>query len=108
MLRLEWLGASTAAHHFAPRRANMRDVAIGAPNGVSARRPFDRWFRYPAGFSPSTLSTALDAVGLADGDVLVDPFAGSASAGSQVIARGATFLGIEAHPLIAELAQLKF
>lgn len=50
----------------------------------------------------------MEAIGVDGGDVVVDPFAGSASAGSQVIGAGATFIGIEAHPLIAELGQLKF
>lgn len=81
----------------------------GASNGLSARRPFDRWYRYPAGFSPSSLDLALEAVG---GDhelgVIVDPFAGAASAGTEVIARGGTFVGLEAHPEVAELAALKF
>jgi hypothetical protein len=83
-------------------------VLVGASNGVSRHRPFDRWFRYPAGFSPTTLVSALEAVRLDPGALCVDPFAGSASAGSQVIERGASYIGIEAHPLIAELANLKF
>jgi hypothetical protein len=80
---------------------------VGAPNGVSSSRPFDRWFRYPAGFSPATLAAALEVADAANG-VLIDPFAGSASAGCRVIADGATYVGIEAHPLIGELGELKF
>ena len=83
-------------------------MLVGAPNGVSGRRAFDRWFRYPAGFSPSTISLALERAHVGPGEILVDPFAGSASAGSEVIERGATFVGIEAHPLVAELGALKF
>lgn len=83
-------------------------MLVGASNGVSRHRPFDRWFRYPAGFSPTTLLSALDAVGLQPGTLCVDPFAGSASSGSEVIERGARYVGIEAHPLIAELGDLKF
>jgi hypothetical protein len=81
----------------------------GAPHGLSATNPFDRWFRYPAGFSPSSLTLALrtvyqkDQVGL-----LVDPFAGTASVGTETIKRGTSFIGLEAHPQIAELAALKF
>jgi hypothetical protein len=40
--------------------------------------------------------------------VCIDPFAGTASAGTTAVASGVEFAGIEAHPLIAELAQLKF
>jgi hypothetical protein len=83
-------------------------VLVGASNGVSRHRAFDRWFRYPAGFSPTTLLSALDAVGLEPGTLCVDPFAGSASGGCEVIERGASYIGIEAHPLIAELGDLKF
>jgi hypothetical protein len=39
---------------------------------------------------------------------LVDPFAGAATAGTAIVNRGVAFRGLEAHPLIAELAQLKF
>lgn len=80
----------------------------GRSHGVSRSRSFDRWFRYPAGFSASTLEAALEAVG--DGneaDLLVDPFAGSGSVGAAILGRGRSYVGIEAHPLIAELAQLK-
>jgi hypothetical protein len=80
-----------------------------ASNGVSARHPFDRWFRYPAGFSRSALDLALGAVAVrGDSEVLVDPFAGTASVGTSAVAKGMTFLGLEAHPEIAELADLKF
>lgn len=40
--------------------------------------------------------------------VTVDPFAGAGSVGTATIARGGTFIGMEAHPEIAELAALKF
>jgi len=80
-----------------------------ASNGLSARHPFDRWFRYPAGFSRSALDLALGAVAVGlEGGVLVDPFAGTASVGTAAVAKGMTFLGLEAHPEIAELADLKF
>lgn len=81
---------------------------VGSPNGVSSRRPFDRWFRYPAGFSPATLDVALDAVSSSLGSIIVDPFAGSGSAGTQALQRGLRYAGIEAHPIVAELADLKF
>jgi hypothetical protein len=78
-------------------------------NGVSSRHPFDRWYRYPAGFSPFALDLALGAVHIPDQDgMLIDPFAGTASVGTATITRGATFVGLEAHPEIAELADLKF
>lgn len=74
---------------------------------MSGRLPFDRWFRYPAGFSQSAIEAAFEMADVGQ-ELLVDPFAGSASAGTRVAARGAAYAGIEAHPLIAELGQLKF
>jgi hypothetical protein len=50
----------------------------------------------------------LDAVGVADLHSLVDPFAGIASVGTAAARRSVRFVGIEAHPQIAELACLKF
>jgi hypothetical protein len=82
-------------------------VTIGAPNGASRTRAFDRWFRYPAGFSPAALDAAFTAICAKEGDLLVDPFAGVATAGTAARDRGLRFRGIEAHPLIAELANLK-
>jgi hypothetical protein len=80
----------------------------GRPNGASRTRPFDRWFRYPAGFSEAALTAALDSVGHANGRWLVDPFAGAAVGGTAALVAGWRFAGIEAHPAIAELADLKF
>ena len=78
----------------------------GRANGPS-RGPFDRWFRYPAGFSPDALKAAMDAACLEDGDLVVDPFAGAATGWRAGIARGYRYAGLEAHPEIAELAHLK-
>jgi hypothetical protein len=83
-------------------------AAGGASNGLSVRRPFDRWYRYPAGFSPASLDLAMDVVYGDEVGVTVDPFAGAASAGTATIGRSGTFVGLEAHPEIAELAALKF
>jgi hypothetical protein len=83
-------------------------VRTGAPNGPSRSVGRNRWFRYPAGFSPAALDAAFAAVELDKRKRLVDPFAGAATAGTAIVSRGSAFRGLEAHPLIAELAQLKF
>lgn len=83
-------------------------VITGAPNGPSRGVARNRWFRYPAGFSPEALEAAFLAVELRKRTRLVDPFAGAATAGTAIVSRGVAFRGLEAHPLIAELAQLKF
>lgn len=82
-------------------------MTIGAPSGASRTHAFDRWFRYPAGFSPAALEAALKALGVRGGELLVDPFAGVATAGTMARRLGLRFRGIEAHPMISELANLK-
>ena len=78
----------------------------GAPNGPR-NVPFDRWFRYPAGFSPTALGAALQAVAVRPGDLLIDPFVGAATGWRAGVEQGYRYAGIEVHPEIAELAQLK-
>lgn len=80
---------------------------IGAPNGPS-RSPFDRWFRYPAGFNNETLQQCFALLRDNSGCLVVDPFAGVCTTGTQARSLGFEFLGLEAHPFIAELAALKF
>ncbi len=81
---------------------------VGASNGTSRQTPFDRWFRYPAGFSAHTVDLLISrhpCVGTRP--VIVDPFCGAGTVGSRAVACGLTFIGVEAHPEIAELARLK-
>lgn len=79
----------------------------GRPNGPGRSAPFARWFRYPAGFSPPAMEAALDWVDPASGALLVDPFAGLCS-GIDSTDRDFRFVGIEAHPLVAEIGSLRF
>lgn len=77
-------------------------------NGPSRKTPFDNWFRYPAGFSEEALAACFAAVPATPGHLVVDPFAGASIAGVRIAAQGGLFRGIEAHPLVAELSNLKF
>lgn len=79
---------------------------VGRSHGTSRTVPFDRWFRYPAGFASDYVGLLLDQMGVSDGTV-TDSFAGSGVTGTAARGRGMNFTGIEAHPLIAELAALK-
>lgn len=79
---------------------------VGSRYGTSGVDPYARWFRYPAGFAPCVLAQALSVVGGLEGARIVDPFCGAGTVGTAV-PRAAAFVGIEAHPLIAELASLK-
>jgi hypothetical protein len=79
---------------------------VGRKHGTSSADPFDRWFRYPAGFASDYAAILLNQLHLKQDDLLIDCFAGSGVAGTAC--RGTCgFFGIEAHPLIAELAALK-
>ena len=79
----------------------------GRRHGTSSNEPFDRWFRYPAGFASDYVSVLLHELELEPGGLVVDPFAGSAVTGTAARAAGLSFFGIEAHPLISELGRLK-
>jgi hypothetical protein len=72
----------------------------------SSRR-FDEWAPHPAAFSFAELEAAVDAVGAPPGGTVLDPFVGSGKAATFICGRGDPVIGIEAHPLIVELAQLK-
>lgn len=80
---------------------------VGAPNG-SGTKSFDRWFRYPAGFSVQTLEACYSALNTHPDAFVVDPFAGVGTIGVKSDQLGIISVGIEAHPQIAELASLKF
>ena len=79
----------------------------GRSHGTSSAEPFDRWFRYPAGFASDYVSLLIDRLSLQPGQTIVDCFAGSAVTGTAARGRGLAFLGIEAHPMMADLANAK-
>lgn len=85
----------------------MVNSGIGAANGPRRNAPFNRWFRYPAGFSELALLRAVELLDLRPGAIVADAFAGSAVGGTHLNELGMEFIGIEAHPMVAELAQLK-
>jgi len=68
---------------------------------------FDDWGRPTAAFAFRDVDLAVDRISAPAGALLVDPFAGSGRSGSFVVGRGDRFAGIEAHPLMGELATLK-
>ncbi len=80
---------------------------IGAVYGTSRQHAFARWFRYPAGFSPEALQIAVEAADVRSGHRVIDPFCGSATIAFALPVNVAQVVGIEAHPLIAQLGALK-
>lgn len=81
-------------------------TGVGRSHGTSRLIPFDRWFRYPAGFASDYVAMLLDRMAVDEGTV-TDCFTGSGVTGTAARSRGLNFTGIEAHPLVAELAALK-
>ena len=79
--------------------ANLRSRARGQT------RPFDAWAALPAGFGFRGLERAAAALGPAE--VVVDPFVGSGRGATFLAARGQSVIGIDAHPLMSRLSQLK-
>ncbi|NMO54838.1 site-specific DNA-methyltransferase [Actinoplanes sp. TBRC 11911] len=79
----------------------------GRRHGTSSTEPFDRWFRYPAGFASDYVELLLDRLQLPKSSLVLDPFAGSGVTGTSARRMGHSFYGIEAHPAVAELASLK-
>ena len=79
---------------------------LGSVYGTSRSVPFDRWFRYPAGFSADALDAAVSAANLAPKSRVIDPFCGAATV-ARALVPSQQFVGIEAHPLIADLGRLK-
>jgi hypothetical protein len=82
-------------------------MKTGKKHGADSNSAFDGWFRYPAGFSTEALDKAFASIKNSEGAVL-DPFAGVGTVGTRARSLGRDFVGIEAHPLVARIARLKF
>lgn len=69
--------------------------------------PVHRWYRYPAGFSPKAVEAALEIYDLKRNDIVLDPFAGAGT--TQVVCKikGINSIGLEAHPLVYDIASTK-
>lgn len=93
----------TSAAAIPPEPASGR----GRSHGTSSAEPLDRWFRYPAGFASDYVSLLIDRLSLEPGQSIVDCFAGSAVTGTAARGRGLRFVGIEAHPMMVDLANAK-
>jgi DNA modification methylase len=72
------------------------------------RVPFADWSRHPSPFDWWTMRRAIGAAQIPPDGLVVDPFAGTATLGAVLSARGDRFIGIEAHPFTAKAAALKF
>ena len=65
--------------------------------------PVHRWFRYSAGFAAQWVEQVLDGWGVTPAQVVLDPFAGSATVPVSCDTRGIRSIGVEAHPVVARI-----
>lgn len=80
---------------------------VGRRHGSSCKQPFDRWFRYPAGFAHDYVQALLQHLEVRSGALVLDPFVGAGGTGAACRNASLRSFGVEAHPYVAELAALK-
>jgi hypothetical protein len=99
----DWMGVASGRVALAK---GQRDAAH-VRQRTSSNLAFS-WTRHPAPFARSVLETAVEILDLPRGAGVIDPFCGTATAGTYLVGRGERFYGIEAHPLTARIAAAKF
>lgn len=73
----------------------------------SLRAPIHRWFKYPAGFSYKLIDTLIEDYHLNESHWILDPFVGCGTTAVAAKERGVNCVGIEAHPFVYQVAQVK-
>ena len=66
-----------------------------------------RWYYYKEGFSPVLVEKAIEAVGLKQDEVILDPFNGSGTTTLTAALNGYQSLGIEVNPFTSFLSRVK-
>src|SRR5258708_34690386 len=69
--------------------------------------PVHRWFRYSAGFSAEWVEQLIDKHQVAQGDIVLDPFAGSGTTLLAAQTKGVDALGAERHEFVRRIANAK-
>jgi len=69
--------------------------------------PIHRWYRYSAGFAAKWVEQVLMDWGIRNGNVVLDPFAGSGTVSVVCDRLGITSIGVEAHPVVSRIAKAK-
>ncbi|MCX7841140.1 MAG: site-specific DNA-methyltransferase, partial [Anaerolineae bacterium] len=73
----------------------------------SLRAPIHRWFKYPAGFSYKLVEALIEDYRLDERHWILDPFVGCGTTAVVAKERGVNCVGIEAHPFVFQVAQVK-
>jgi DNA modification methylase len=73
----------------------------------SKNAPIHRWFQYPAGFSFKAVEYILDQHSIFPGHIVYDPFVGTGTTVVVCKQRRIESYGIEAHPFVHEIAEVK-
>ena len=73
----------------------------------SLRAPIHRWFKYPAGYSYKLVYAFIDSYHLTSQHWILDPFVGCGTTSVAAKERGVNSIGIEAHPFVHWVAQVK-
>jgi DNA modification methylase len=73
----------------------------------SKNAPIHRWFQYPAGFSYKAVNYILDQHVIVPGHIVYDPFVGTGTTLVACKQRGIESYGVEAHPFVHEIAEVK-
>jgi len=71
------------------------------------RAPVHRWFKYPAGFSYRLVEMFIEELRLTQSHWVLDPFVGTGTVSIVAKQKGVNSVGIEAHPFIHWVAQVK-
>lgn len=73
----------------------------------SLKAPIHRWFKYPAGYSYRFVESFLKIYNLDQNSWILDPFAGTGTTNVVAQKLGINSMGIEAHPFVHWVAQVK-
>ncbi|MBU4271263.1 MAG: DNA methylase [Planctomycetes bacterium] len=76
-------------------------------NTTTYRHPVHRWFNFIAGFSPEFMQICLDQLDGKLPRVLLDPFAGCATALVSACQYGLEAVGCEPHPILTKIGRAK-
>lgn len=78
------------------------------PTNLTANHhPIHRWYNFIAGFSPEFVQSCIRDAGLAENDVLIDPFAGLSTALVEANAENIRSVGFEANPFFFDVSLAK-